>query len=247
MIFKNWKTERLENINCSIGMAMKKDEIGARLRSERERAGLSRDQVIAHISYSRSTLQQWEAGHTEPPISAIEQLASLYKISSQYLIFGEQSDTPVAYSTVSANDEDYKDISIYDLAAGAGTGRLVADENIKRRLKFPNWWFNERGLQHTDVAGLYTKGDSMEPTIPDNSLLLIDQSQTYLSDGKVYVVRVDDELYVKRIKRILGGGLELISDNPDYRTKVLEKEDLRAENFFQVIGQVVHIGIDLPH
>lgn len=63
----------------------------------------------------------------------------------------------------------------------------------------------------------------------------------------MYVVRVDDELYVKRIKRILGGGLELISDNPDYRTKVLEKEDLRAENFFQVIGQVVHIGIDLPH
>lgn len=228
-------------------MAMKKDEIGARLRSERERAGLSRDQVITHISYSRSTLQQWEAGHTEPPISAIEQLASLYKISSQYLIFGEQSGGSIRHDTVAANDENYQDIPIYDLAASAGTGRLVADEHITNYLKFPNWWFNERGLQHTNVVGLYTKGDSMEPTIPDNSLLLIDQSKTYLSDGKVYVLRVDDELYVKRIKRILGGGLELISDNPDYRTKVLEKEDLRAENFFQVIGQVVHIGIDLPH
>lgn len=61
------------------------------------------------------------------------------------------------------------------------------------------------------------------------------------------LVRVDDELYVKRIKRILGGGLELISDNPDYQAKVLEKESLHTENFFQVIGQVVHIGIDLPH
>lgn len=224
---------------------MKKDEIGARLRSERERVSLSRDQVVAHINYSRSTLQQWEAGSTEPPISAIGQLARLYKVSPQYLIFGTDGDTPMLIQ--SANDENYKDVPIYDLAASAGTGKLVADENIRCYLKFPNWWFNERGLQHSDVVGLYTKGDSMEPTIPDNSLLLIDQSKTYLSDGKVYVVRVDDELYVKRVNRLVGEGLELISDNTRYKTKVISKELLHTENFFQVIGQVVHIGIDLPH
>lgn len=201
------------------------------------------------IGTSLPTITRWKEGISDPKMSNVIAFAKAADISLDWLMTGKGSPEGVDgyISQPAANDSDYKDVLIYDLAASAGTGRLVADENIKRRLKFPNWWFNERGLQHTDVAGLYTKGDSMEPTIPDNSLLLIDQSQTYLSDGKVYVVRVDDELYVKRIKRILGGGLELISDNPNYRTKVLEKEDLRAENFFQVIGQVVHIGIDLPH
>lgn len=227
---------------------MKRNAVGNRLKETRNLVGISRDHASASVGVSRTTLQQWENGATEVSLETLEQLARLYKVSPQYLIFGTDGDTPTPIPIQSANDEDYKDVPIYDLAASAGTGKLVADENIRCYLKFPNWWFNERGLQHSDVAGLYTKGDSMEPTIPDNSLLLIDQSQTYLSDGKVYVVRVYDELYVKRIKRLpLVGGIQLISDNKDYASIDLTKQLLAQENFFQVIGQVVHIGIDLPH
>lgn len=225
-----------------------RSQLANNLRNCRDNAKLTRDEVVglAKTGFARSSLQAWEEGEREPKLENIYELASIYGISPSQILFGESGlDYGQLYAT---NDSDYKDVLIYDLAASAGTGRLVADENIKRRLKFPNWWFNERGLQHTDVVGLYTKGDSMEPTIPDNSLLLIDQSQTYLSDGKVYVVRVDDELYVKRIKRLpLVGGVQLISDNKDYAPIDLTKQLLSQENFFQVIGQVVHIGIDLPH
>lgn len=226
---------------------MKKDEIGARLRSEREKAGLSRDQVVAHINYSRSTLQQWEAGSTEPPISGIERLAALYNVSPQYLIFGGNDRGISSVVQPIVDNEEYRDVPVYNLAASAGSGRLVTDENIENYLKFPYWWFNERNLTPSNIAALYTKGDSMEPTIPDNALLLIDQSKTYLSDGKIYIIRADDELYVKRINRIIGGGIKLISDNTGYKPIELSKQLLAQENFFQVIGQVVHIGIDLPH
>lgn len=226
---------------------MNRQKIGTRLQQVREQSGLGRATVCEKVGIGTTTLRQWEVGATEVSLETLEKLARLYKVSPQYLIFGTDGDTLPPMPIQSANDEDYKDVPIYDLAASAGTGKLVADENIRCYLKFPNWWFNERGLQHSDVVGLYTKGDSMEPTIPDNSLLLIDQSKTYLSDGKVYVVRVDDELYVKRVNRLVGEGLELISDNTRYKTKVISKELLHTENFFQVIGQVVHIGIDLPH
>lgn len=201
------------------------------------------------IGTSLPTITRWKEGISDPKMSNVIAFAKAADISLDWLMTGKGSPEGADNYThqPAANDSDYKDVPIYDLAASAGTGRLVADEHITNYLKFPNWWFVQRNLNHADIAALYTKGDSMEPTIPDNALLLIDQSKTYLSDGKVYVVRVDDELYVKRIKRILGGGLELISDNVHYATKALDKELLHTENFFQVIGQVVHIGIDLPH
>ena len=49
---------------------MNRKEIGQRLREAREKVGLSRDHVIAlpEIEMSRSTLQQWEIGQTEPSL-----------------------------------------------------------------------------------------------------------------------------------------------------------------------------------
>ncbi|UZA29802.1 hypothetical protein LP097_13010 [Moraxella bovis] len=161
---------------------------------------------LAEITHP--TLMRWKDGTSDPKISNLLAFTKAGNVSLDWLMTGNGSPDGMNVHTnqPAANDSDYKDIPVYDLAASAGTGRLVVDEHITNYLKFPNWWFDERGLQHNSIAGLYTKGDSMEPTIPDNSLLLIDQSKTYLSDGKVYVIRADDELYVKRVKRIFGGG-----------------------------------------
>ncbi len=70
-------------------------EIGQRLRDAREKTGLSRDAVIAlpEISISRTTLQQWEIGQTEPSLEKLAKLADLYKVSPQWLIFGEGGNT----------------------------------------------------------------------------------------------------------------------------------------------------------
>lgn len=226
---------------------MNRAKIGVRLTQAREKAGLARAEVAKAVNIGTTTLQQWEVGNREASIETLERLAKLYHVSPQYLIFGTDSDsvpTPIADSSA---DDEYEDVLVYDVLASAGVGSAVFEENVSCRLKFPSWWFTERRLSPAKVVGLYTKGDSMEPTIPDNSLLLLDRSQTHISDGKIYVVRADDELYVKRIKRIIGGGIELISDNPDYETRELDKARLSNQGFFEIMGQVVHIGIDLPH
>lgn len=222
---------------------MSRAKIGVRLTQTREKVGLTRAEVAKAVNIGTTTLQQWEMGNREASIETLERLAKLYKTSPQFLIFGEISPP----ASDDSNDEEYEDVLVYDVLASAGVGSVIFEENISCRLKFPTWWFAERRLSPAKVIGLYTKGDSMEPTIPDNSLLLLDRSQTHISDGKIYVVRADDELYVKRIKRIIGGGIELISDNPHYKTRELTKDRLSNQGFFEVIGQVVHIGIDLPH
>ena len=74
---------------------MDREIIGNRLRQARENANLSRDHVTAikDIGISRTTLQQWETGTREASIETLAKLAQLYKVSPQWLIFGEGGNT----------------------------------------------------------------------------------------------------------------------------------------------------------
>jgi phage repressor protein C with HTH and peptisase S24 domain len=58
------------------------------------------------------------------------------------------------------------------------------------------------------------KGDSMTPTFKDNDFILVDIANTVLADG-VFVFRVNDELYVKRLQR-LPNKVVALSDNSNY-------------------------------
>lgn len=224
---------------------MNRAKIGARLFQTRERLNISRAEVAKEVGIGTTTLQQWESGNREASMETLEQLARLYKVSPQYLIFGTDGDTPMLIQ--SAND-DYDYFPCYDQAVSAGTGTLALDKDNATQLAFPKWWSRQRGLTAKHLCGLNTKGDSMQPTIPDGSLLIVDTSKTHPMDGKIYVVRIDTELFVKRLQRIpIAGGIEFISDNTDYSSFKLSKQELEQDGLFQVIGQVVHIGIDLPH
>lgn len=224
---------------------MNRAKIGARLFQTRERLNISRAEVAKEVGIGTTTLQQWESGNREASMETLEQLARLYKVSPQYLIFGTDGDTPMLIQ--SAND-DYDYFPCYDQAVSAGAGTLALDKDNATQLAFPKWWSRQRGLTAKHLCGLNTKGDSMQPTIPDGSLLIVDTSKTHPMDGKIYVVRIDTELFVKRLQRIpIAGGIEFISDNTDYSSFKLSKQELEQDGLFQVIGQVVHIGIDLPH
>lgn len=85
----------------------------------------------------------------------------------------------------------------------------------------------------------------MSPTIPDGSTLVIDRSRNYPKDGKIYVIRIDDRLYVKRVQWILNGGLRLISDNKFYEPLDISRSELEQGNI-EVIGQIIHTSHDYP-
>ena len=89
---------------------------------------------------------------------------------------------------------------------------------------------------------VFTKGDSMEPTIADNNTLMVDTSDTDPQDGGIYVIRNDGHLLVKRTQIAPGQGVWLISDNKEYK-EVLVKFDKTED--LEVIGKVVWIGKDM--
>ncbi|PNK61493.1 XRE family transcriptional regulator [Psychrobacter sp. FDAARGOS_221] len=222
-----------------------------RLTKVRNNANLTRDEVVAlsNNGFARSSLQAWEVGDREPKIDNIFELAKIYGISPHYLIFGDTEAQPlqqVASDSEAVNDDEYVHIPAYDIAVSAGHG-MFSDGAIKpsKYLAFRRRWVQARSLTVKCLAVLFTEGDSMIPTIPENAAIVINRERNQALDGKVYVIRIDDRLYVKRTQWIPTGGLRLISDNKAYDSFDISKQDMQA-NDIEICGQVIHASYDLP-
>ena len=100
-------------------------------------------------------------------------------------------------------------------------------------------WLWQRGLHRNNLVFLLTSGDSMEPTIHNRDMLLIDRSSIQPRDGEIYVIRVGDQLWVKRIQGLING-IRLISDNRDLYEPidVIFDESTNVE----ILGRVVFVG-----
>lgn len=125
-------------------------------------------------------------------------------------------------------------IPIYDVLASAGEG-AINDERVIEYISISKimlkTFFN---LSHTQNLSIITaRGDSMEPTIPQGSQILVQQREVL--DGEVCVCRIGEELYVKRLQKL--PRFVLLSDNPRYEAIPLTSRD------FEIIGAVVGVFI----
>ena len=87
-----------------------------------------------------------------------------------------------------------------------------------------------------DLKIFKASGDSMEETITDNDLLLIDISKTDYKNGGIFLLTVDNDWYIKRLRLRITGELDIISDNPHYSVETLTKDTTHE---IKIIGRVI--------
>ena len=68
-------------------------DISERLKDERQKAGMTQDQVAEKIMVSRVTVSHWENGKTLPDIVSLINLSDLYSISLDELVKGDSKMT----------------------------------------------------------------------------------------------------------------------------------------------------------
>jgi phage repressor protein C with HTH and peptisase S24 domain len=135
---------------------------------------------------------------------------------------------------------DFVFVPKYDVKASAGHGSLIHSEQIVDHLAFKKSWIRlELGCAEKDLALITVKGDSMEPTLSPNDLILIDLRKNYVADNAVYVLQYDGALLVKRIQRLMNGSVIIKSDNPEYKVEELSADQAKKLN---VLGVVVWYG-----
>ena len=124
-----------------------------------------------------------------------------------------------------------------DVNASMGYGVTVYEEketgvyHISRKLAA------DLNINKNSSEIIFASGDSMHPTIQGGDSLLIDRSKTEVHDGRIYCVRIDGQVYAKRLQKIPPATIVVISDNPKYKSFEI---NLSAEldYDFEIIGEI---------
>lgn len=136
--------------------------------------------------------------------------------------------------------DDFVMVPRYDVSGSAGNGAVIHSEQIVDHLAFrADWVKNALGVARKDLALISVKGDSMEPTLSEGDLILVDTGVRRLEDSAIYVLRRGEGLFVKRVQNKLDGTVVVKSDNHRYDAETYTSESAPS---IDVIGRVVWVG-----
>jgi len=212
--------------------------IGLRITQAREAARLNQSELARQMGVSPQAVQKWEACETVPRGQRIERLADALGVSVGHLVTGDEStlhdlegQPPIAGTVV---------IPRLDVSGsmGAGLPRHQWFTDVVERMTVSTEWIRRSlSVSSPDSLAIITgRGDSMEGTFSDGDLLLVDRGITDLRIDGLFVMAIDDDLYIKRVQRQPGGVIMLISDNPKYQPIMLRREDMVS---FSVLARVL--------
>lgn len=179
-----------------------------------------------------------------PKAETLKRIKELKGCSIDWLLTGEGEPFPAtaaeqAHDTLGnpVNAEDFVYVPRYAIEAAAGYGSLVINEKPLFTMAFRKDWIN--AMISSDVCGLSVisvKGDSMEGVLNDGDTILIQQMNSLRRDG-LYVLRINDNLLVKRLQLMPGNVVNVISANDAYPTFQIQLESQRED--VQIVGKVL--------
>lgn len=211
------------------------------VKQARTEAGMSGAALGAKLALELGT----ERGHTKANIShwenqkhspSLQQLMAIAKVTGKSLPL--QIVNAMQGGAAALSDED-----LQKLLPGAMRVRVVEDSDpsltqipkVKLRLSagisgfeieperydgstttVPTDWMERHGYSRDKLIAIRVRGESMEPTLYEDDLVVINTADKQLVDSYVYAINYEGEPVVKRLERD-GGQWWLKSDNQDQR------------------------------
>lgn len=221
------------------------DGLKSRMKEIREYLNETQKGMDVLLSLGKGSWQRYEAesGGNEPGSAVVSRLVQ-QGFNANWLLCGQGSmrnDVATVKETASEYNGDFVYIPrMVPVEVSTGHGSEPQQDIALQNHAFRREWIAARGLQARNLAIVTAKGDSMEPTISNDDIMLVDTSQNAFSQDGVYVVRLDGHLFAKRLQ--MGGSrILIVSDNKLYKDVPVntDADDLK------IIGKAVWIGRDL--
>ena len=214
----------------------------------------SERELSKHFGYGYTTItskrQRGRVPYEECVIVSLSQ-----GISLDWLLLGKgeapgevEAPAPAAYriedgAALSAGlsaGPGHAEVKLYDVEGAAGSGRSLEEERVEGVMHFPEAQLSALGLSAGQLAGVKVRGDSMEGTLEDGDWVLVDRANRDPRQEGVFLLLVSGERRIKRVQRLAGGALYLISDNEHYRPEMIPPEQMRE---VEILGRCeVRIG-----
>jgi phage repressor protein C with HTH and peptisase S24 domain len=195
--------------------------IGQRLRREMKRRGVTSTELARRAEVKTSFIYDIISGKSANPSTVkLARVAETLGISLSWLVGNSDHEHAANDSAPSPAQHDYVTIPrvMVDVSAGAGT--IVSQEQEGESYYFRKQWIKEHlSANPTDLRMLYVRGDSMEPTLCHNDLVLVDTTRRVPSPPGIFVLFDGFGLVAKRLEYVTHHHeprLRIISDNPQY-------------------------------
>jgi phage repressor protein C with HTH and peptisase S24 domain len=213
----------------------------------------SADRLARAMGVSPSAFRKWLKGEAEPSRERLVALAEAAQVGIAWLARGEGPEPRFQATEPSGRRPRSSDTSVPHVnpshflllprrpdTAAAGAGLPPPPPYTSEYIAFQHEWL--RFVFRVDPENLILEiavGESMQPTIHDGDLLLIDTTDHVVRNFGIYVLEVAGERLVKRVQRKVDGSLVLISDNMAYQADSVPVERVPD---VAVVGRVVWGG-----
>lgn len=189
-----------------------------------KRKGVIPADLVRDLGIAEATIRSWFNGTKYPRIQSVQQLADYFGVPRSRIT---EEWVP---NKIRSNGRVVRVPVLGTIACGSP---ILSEDNV-------DYYEDELEelLPSGNVFYLKTKGDSMFPTIPDKSLVLI-REQPSVENGEIAAVLVngDTEATLKRV-HFSGDTVLLQADNPLYPPYIMSED-----NPARIIGKVIKYSV----
>lgn len=134
-------------------------------------------------------------------------LEELQKIESFYAI-----------NLIGLNNSDCIELEHIHINPSCGKGTIVLDDAEITPIKLGKTIISNilKVSKPEYLKTFKASGDSMEPIIEDGDILLVDVNRIDFQNGGIFLLTINNDWFVKRLRKRLSGELDVISDNEKY-------------------------------
>lgn len=198
--------------------------------------GVAPTAVCNDIGLSAATFSCW-TDESVPRKTTLYKLANYFNVSVDYLLGKEDAIPADTTGFTVADQSKVRMIPVYDTAS-AGFGTTAEDKPTEY---IPMSFESEYDAENTIC--IRVKGDSMAPVINNGDIVHVFK-RDFIERGYMAVVLVDDEGFVKYLDYGTGW-IELVSQNPMYRTMRFEGPELERVRVVGLVTGITRRGV--PH
>lgn len=195
----------------------------ARIKSAREDLKLTKRELAKRIGVHESSINKYEKGLVDIPLSKISELARVLKVTEAYLMGWEEK-----------SEQKPQGLQIPVLGTVAAGIPISAVEDILDYEEVPQSWESQG-----EFFGLRIKGDSMEPRMESGDVVIVRQQSDANSGDTVIVLVNGDDATCKRLQKT-DNGIMLVSTNPKYPPMFYSTEDIQTKPVV-ILGKVVEL------
>ena len=122
-----------------------------------------------------------------------------------------------------------------EVELSCGTGTDSNADFVSDTIKFDIRFIRSLDGNPNAVSVVFARGDSMADRIESGDALIVDESKTYINNGKVYAFVYDSELFCKQLNKTKDV-ITAVSFNKEYDPFEIDKTKQ-----FAVVGQVIGV------